>query len=120
MNCYRPAQGFAVVRSSGQRGPRRFASPKARLARTSVKKTRIFMKLAITRFVIVAAIAVLMVAVGSTAAWAQTPCPSSPNYTPDFSANQSCLTSNDNAILPFSFDNSNVLQLTSGTSNQVG
>jgi uncharacterized repeat protein (TIGR01451 family) len=78
------------------------------------------MKLAITRFVIVAAIAVLMVAVGSTAAWAQTPCPSSPNYTPDFSANQSCLTSNDNAILPFSFDNSNVLQLTSGTSNQVG
>ena len=33
------------------------------------------MKLAMTRFVIVAAIAVLMVAVGSTAAWAQTALP---------------------------------------------
>jgi len=79
------------------------------------------MKPAITRFVIVAAIAVLMVAVGSTAAWGQTPCPSSPNYTPDFSSNQSCLTPNDNAIpFPFSLDSSNVLQLTSSTSNQVG
>jgi uncharacterized repeat protein (TIGR01451 family) len=51
------------------------------------------MKPAITRFAIVAAIAVLMVAVGSTAAWGQTPCPNAPNY-PDFSSvpNQACLT----------------------------
>ncbi len=51
------------------------------------------MKSALTKFVIVAAIAVLMVAVGSTAAWAQTPCPNAPSY-PDFSSvsNQSCLT----------------------------
>ncbi len=56
------------------------------------------MKLAITRFVIVAAIAVLMVAVGSTAAWAQTPCPNSPNYSPDFTGASipSCLTANNN------------------------
>ncbi len=51
------------------------------------------MKPVITRFVILAAIAVLVVAAGSTAAWGQTPCPSSPSY-PDFSSvpNQSCLT----------------------------
>ena len=63
------------------------------------------MKLAITRFVIVAAIAVLMVAVGSTAAWAQTPpCPGSPNYSPDFTGatftvvggGPGCLTANNN------------------------
>jgi uncharacterized repeat protein (TIGR01451 family) len=63
------------------------------------------MKLAITRFVIVAAIAVLMVAVGSTAAWAQTPpCPNSPNYSPDFTGATfgtiggapGCLTANNN------------------------
>ncbi|MGC2019832.1 MAG: L-type lectin-domain containing protein, partial [Candidatus Sulfotelmatobacter sp.] len=62
------------------------------------------MKLAITRFVIVAAIAVLMVAVGSTAAWAQTPpCPSSPSYNPDFTGATitipsipGCLTANNN------------------------
>ena len=80
------------------------------------------MKLAITRFVIVAAIAVLMVAVGSTAAWAETPpCPSSPSYSPDFSSNQSCLTPNDNASpFPILFDGNNVLQLTSSTSNQIG
>jgi uncharacterized repeat protein (TIGR01451 family) len=77
------------------------------------------MKLAITRFVIVAAIAVLMVAAGSTAAWGQA-CPSSPNYTPDFTLNQSCLTSNGSVMLPFFFDSSNVLELTSSTSNQVG
>ncbi|MGA9307911.1 MAG: hypothetical protein WBW31_21110, partial [Candidatus Sulfotelmatobacter sp.] len=64
------------------------------------------MKLAITRFVIVAAIAVLMVAVGSTAAWAQTPCPSSPNYSPDFTGATfttptavGCLTANGTSAL---------------------
>ena len=55
------------------------------------------MKLAM-RFVIVAAIAVLVVAVGSTAAWAQTPCPNSPNYSPDFTGASipACLTANNN------------------------
>ncbi|MGC2727751.1 MAG: L-type lectin-domain containing protein, partial [Candidatus Sulfotelmatobacter sp.] len=65
------------------------------------------MKLAITRFAIVAAIAVLMVAVGSTAAWAQTPCPNSPNYSPDFTGATfttvegapGCLTANGTAAL---------------------
>ena len=51
------------------------------------------MKAEITRFVRVAAIAVLVVVAGSTAAWAQS-CPTSPNYNPDFSSNQSCLTLN--------------------------
>ncbi|MGA9904736.1 MAG: hypothetical protein WBQ01_00045, partial [Candidatus Sulfotelmatobacter sp.] len=58
----------------------------------------------VMRFVIVAAIAVLMVAVGSTAAWAQTPpCPSSPSYNPDFTGATitipsipGCLTANNN------------------------
>src|ERR1700733_3467552 len=63
------------------------------------------MKLGITRFVIVAAIAVLAVVSGSTAAWAAevaTPCPASPNYTPDFSsepAPPTCLTVNSAAAL---------------------
>src|SRR5208283_213709 len=51
------------------------------------------MKAEITRFVGVAAIAALVVVAGSTAAWAQS-CPTSPNYNPDFSSNQSCLTLN--------------------------
>ncbi|MFZ0299303.1 MAG: hypothetical protein WAM13_13215 [Candidatus Sulfotelmatobacter sp.] len=62
------------------------------------------MKPVITRFVILAAIAVLAVAVGSTAAWGQTPCPNAPSYTPDFNGatftNPSipggCLTPNNN------------------------
>jgi uncharacterized repeat protein (TIGR01451 family) len=63
------------------------------------------MKLGITKFVIVAAIAVLAVVSGSTAAWAAevaTPCPASPNYTPDFSsepAPPTCLTVNGAAAL---------------------
>ena len=51
------------------------------------------MKAGIIRFVVVAAIAAVAVVVGSSAAWAQT-CPMSPNYTPDFSSNQSCVTLN--------------------------
>jgi hypothetical protein len=46
----------------------------------------------ITKFFRVALIAALVVVVGSTAAWAQ--CPASPNYVPDFSSNQNCLTLN--------------------------
>ena len=76
----------------------------------------------IKRFVIVAAIAVVFAITGGTTAWAQTtPCPSSPNYTPDFSLNQSCLTPVLNAMpFPFQLLGSNVLQLTSSTSNQIG
>jgi uncharacterized repeat protein (TIGR01451 family) len=44
-------------------------------------------------FVIVAALAVVLVITGGTVAWAQS-CPTSPNYSPDFSSNQSCLTLN--------------------------
>ena len=51
------------------------------------------MKAEITRFVMVAAIAVLVVVAGSTTAWAQS-CPTSPNYNPDFSSNQTCMTLN--------------------------
>ncbi len=76
----------------------------------------------IKRFVIVAAIAVVFAITGGTTAWAQTtPCPSSPNYTPDFSLNQSCLTPVLNAMpFPFQLLGSNVLQLTSSTSNPIG
>jgi hypothetical protein len=41
---------------------------------------------------VLAAIAALVVVTGSTTAWAQ--CPTSPNYLPDFSSNQACLTLN--------------------------
>ena len=53
------------------------------------------MKTRITRFVISGAIVMLILIVGSSASWAQ--CPTSPNYTPDFSNNQSCLTLNGNS-----------------------
>ena len=51
----------------------------------------------IKRFVIVAAIAAVLVITGGTAAWAQ--CPSSPSYSPDFSnlTTQNCLTLNGTA-----------------------
>ncbi|HXM64701.1 MAG TPA: L-type lectin-domain containing protein [Terriglobales bacterium] len=51
------------------------------------------MKVGIMRFMVMAAIAAVAVVVGSSAAWAQT-CPTSPNYTPDFSSNQTCVTLN--------------------------
>jgi len=54
------------------------------------------MKTATSRFVIVAAIAALVVLGGSTAAWAEVaplPCPTSPSFTPDFGF-QNCLTLN--------------------------
>lgn len=58
-----------------------------------------FMKLGITRFVRVAAIAALTVVVGSTAAWAQQPCPSSPHFVPDFSSNPNCVILNGSASI---------------------
>lgn len=48
------------------------------------------MKTGILRFILAPAIVTLVLVVGSTTSWAQ--CPSSPNYSPDFSTNQSCLT----------------------------
>ena len=60
------------------------------------------MKAGITRLIMVAATAAVVVFVGSTAAWAQAPtCPASfttPSYSPDFSnaADQACLTLNGN------------------------
>jgi hypothetical protein len=58
------------------------------------------MKLGITKFVIVAAIAVLVVLGGNTVAWAQ--CTNPPTYSPDFTGASSagCLTLNGNASLP--------------------
>ena len=54
------------------------------------------MNVRITRSIMVAAIAALVLVAGSTVAWAQ--CPTSPTYSPDFSnvPNQSCLTLNSN------------------------
>jgi uncharacterized repeat protein (TIGR01451 family) len=56
------------------------------------------MKVAIFRFVVVAAIAALMVIAGGTRGWAaEVPPPCSatfPSFTPDFSSNQSCLAPN--------------------------
>ena len=49
----------------------------------------------ISRFVVVAALAALMVFGGSTAAWAV--CPASPNFTTDFTNDQDCLVLNDAA-----------------------
>ncbi|MGA9800637.1 MAG: L-type lectin-domain containing protein [Terriglobales bacterium] len=69
---------------------------------------------AISRFVVAAAIAALVM-VGSTGAWAQ--CPASPNYITDFSTNVTCL-SNVNAA-PFTNGNT-VLRLTTAAGDQYG
>lgn len=69
---------------------------------------------AISRFVMVAAIAALVVVAGSTAAWAQTPCPASPNYATDFSSRPDCVQPNVNASV------TTVLQLTANSGNQYG
>ena len=56
------------------------------------------MKTRITRLIMLAGIAALVLFAGSTAAWAQTEtCYSStPSYSPDFTSNQGCLTLNNN------------------------
>ncbi len=73
-----------------------------------------------SRLLAVAVIAVLVVAAGGTAAWAQTPtCTASPSYTPDFTANQSCMALNFDATFVPS-NGSNVLQLTTSSGSQVG
>lgn len=62
------------------------------------------MKVGITRLIMVAAIAAVVVFAGNTAAWAQTPCPTSPSYTPDFTGAAGspppCLKLNGSAALP--------------------
>jgi uncharacterized repeat protein (TIGR01451 family) len=74
------------------------------------------MRIGISRFVIAAAVAGLAAIAGSTTAWAQsTPCPASPNYVSNFSANAPCVTRNLNAVFV-----SNALQLTASAGNQVG
>jgi hypothetical protein len=76
------------------------------------------MKVGISRFVVAAAIAALVVVGGSSAARAQTPCPASPNYPTDFSTNATCLTPNFNAAL-FTSGNT-VLRLTPANGVQYG
>ena len=91
----------------------------------------------IKRFVIVAAIAAVLVITGGTAAWAQG-CPTSPNYSPDFTSNQSCLTLNGTAAFgptaytltqptgtpnpaqPAPSNVSSVLRVTPNTNNSIG
>src|SRR5208337_3987360 len=53
------------------------------------------MKTGIARLIMLAAMLSLAVVAGSTVALAQS-CPTSPNYLPDFSSNQSCLTLTNN------------------------
>ena len=50
----------------------------------------------ISRFVVVAALAAVVVVGGNTKAWAV--CPTSPNYTPDFTNDEGCLTLNGNFV----------------------
>jgi hypothetical protein len=57
------------------------------------------MKSRIARSIIVAVIAALALVAGSTSARAQN-CPTSPNYSPDFTSNQPCLTPNGSASFP--------------------
>jgi Bacterial lectin len=81
------------------------------------------MKVRITRFVEMAAIAALLFFAGSPAAWAQTAPPpacsssttSTITYTPDFSSSQGSLMTNGTATT-----SGNALQLTSSTGDQTG
>lgn len=60
-----------------------------------------------------------LIASCSKAGWAQGSCPPSPNYTPDFSSNGTCLALNSDAILVLN-GASTALQITTSTGNQVG
>ena len=80
------------------------------------------MKVAISRFVVVAAIAALVVVCGSTAAWAQS-CPdASPNFSHRFHVWPSCMTLNGTNPQFLSTSNSGpvILRLTPNAGNQVG
>ncbi|HUO24454.1 MAG TPA: hypothetical protein VMU61_02235 [Candidatus Aquilonibacter sp.] len=52
------------------------------------------MKTSMTRAILLCALGVLLVVTAATGALGQTPCPAAPNYVPDFSSNQNCLTLN--------------------------
>ncbi len=71
----------------------------------------------LTRLAVWVAIAIVMSA-GSAVYAAGQNCPASPTYTPDFSSNQSCMSTNGNAM--FVTGTSTVLQLTSSSGNQTG
>lgn len=64
---------------------------------------------------------VLVFALAAASGWAQVPppCPASPNFTPDFSANGSCLALNGTALVG-SNGNNVALQITSASGNQTG
>ena len=67
----------------------------------------------------IAAIALLVLFGTNSFVWAQNPqCPPSPNYTPDFSANGTCLATNGNAVLVSG--GNTALQITSSSGNQTG
>ena len=76
------------------------------------------MKMRMTRLIMLAAIAVMVVVAGSTASWAQS-CPTSPNYSPDFTSNQTCLTLNGNASFPAPTGGVSTITAWSGTGGIV-
>lgn len=76
------------------------------------------MKSRITTSIIVAVIATLVLVAGSTAAWAQN-CPNSPNYSPDFTSNQACLTLNGVASFPAPTGVASTITAWSGTGGIV-
>ncbi len=76
------------------------------------------MKLGITKFIMTAAIAALVVVAGSPAARAQS-CPTSPYYSPDFTSNQGCLKLNGNASFPVPTASAATITSWSGASGVV-
>ena len=77
-----------------------------------------FMKVDISKFVVVAAIAVLLVVGGSTAAWAQ--CPTSPNYVSNFNSDHTCLTQNSSSAFFTPVEQPTILRLTPAVGGQAG
>ncbi len=79
------------------------------------------MKALFARLITLSAIAALIVGAMNSAANAQAPaCPTTPNYTPDFSQNQTCITVNGNASFVATTDTNNVLRITPNAGNQTG
>lgn len=66
----------------------------------------------------VAATVLFLVLGAAKPGWAQNPCPPSPSYSPDFSANQNCLALNGTSTIVS--DGSTDLQITNSTSGQTG
>ena len=89
------------------------------LEKASEQRKGGFMKSGISRFVVVAAIAALVVVGGSKIAWAQG-CPTSPNYVNNFNSDQTCLSTNINAAFFPSEGTPTVLRITSAVGNQRG